>query len=91
MHLKGLKFIKMSHELYEVPIIHQDLRQEDTIIQIAEAFDYLDACVNDIYRKIETKLSQTTAIVQNIQTRTLAARSKVEKLKGSKKATKVCF
>ena len=79
----------MSTLIYKVPIIHQDLRQEDTIVQIADALGYLNACINDVFHQIDSKVAAQKQHLQSISDRTKVVKNKIEKLRGSKKANKV--
>jgi WAS family protein 1 len=79
----------MENPLYSVPIIQQDLRQEETILQISDALDYLDQVVRDIFARVESRIMESKAKLENLHERASVARLKVEKLTGSSKATKV--
>jgi WAS family protein 1 len=80
---------EMEHALYSVPVIQQDLRQEETILQIANALDYLDQVVKDIFTRIESRIVESKARLEILHKRASLAKMKVEKLTGSSKATKV--
>jgi hypothetical protein len=79
----------MEHPLYSVPVIQQDLRQEETILQIADALDYLDQVVNDIFARVESRIANSKARLEALHRRASLAKMKIEKLTGSSKATKV--
>ncbi|XP_059470980.1 WASH complex subunit 1-like [Neocloeon triangulifer] len=79
----------MSEPIYSVPIVHQDLRQEETIVQIADSLNYLQKCANDILSRIDAKLEASAEKLQAIQKRTARAKQVIDKLTGIKKATKV--
>lgn len=79
----------MEHSLYSVPIIQQDLRQEETILQISDALDYLDQVVKDIFARVESRVVESKAKLEKLHKRASFAKMKVEKLTGSSKATKV--
>jgi WAS family protein 1 len=79
----------MEHALYSVPVIQQDLRQEETILQIANALDYLDQVVKDIFARVESRIVESKARLEILHKRASLAKMKVEKLTGSSKATKV--
>jgi WAS family protein 1 len=80
---------EMEHALYSVPVIQQDLRQEETILQIADALDYLDQVVKDIFARVESRIVESKGRLEILHKRASLARMKVEKLTGSSKATKV--
>ena len=75
--------------MYSLGVIQQDLRQEETIVQIAEALDYLDEVVKDIFTRVEERVERNKAKLEELHERANIAKMKVEKLTGSNKATKV--
>lgn len=79
----------MERTLYSVPVIQQDLRQEETILQIADALDYLDQVVKDIFIRVESRIVESKARLEVLHKRASLAKMKVQKLTGSSKATKV--
>ena len=80
---------ELQHPVYLVPVIQQDLRQEETILQIADALDYLDQVVNDIFARVQSRIEESKAKLEKLRKRESLAKLKVEKLTGSSKATKV--
>jgi WAS family protein 1 len=80
---------ELEHPVYSVPIVQQDLRQEETILQIADALDYLDQVVNDIFDRVQSRIEESKAKLERLHKRESLAKLKVEKLTGSSKATKV--
>lgn len=80
---------ELQHPVYLVPVIQQDLRQEETILQIADALDYLDQVVNDIFGRVQSRIEESKAKLEKLRKRESLAKLKVEKLTGSSKATKV--
>ena len=80
---------ELQHPVYSVPVIQQDLRQEETIHQIADALDYLDQVVNDIFDRVQSRIEESKAKLEKLRKRESLAKLKVEKLTGSSKATKV--
>lgn len=79
----------MGHQLYNFPVISLNLRQEETVHQIADALDYLNDVVTDIFRRIDNRIAENRNKLQQLNRRTAVARAKIEKLTGSNKATKV--
>lgn len=75
---------------YEVPYIPHGLRHEETILQIANALDYLNFVVNDVFSLIEKKAEEQQQRLMKLKIRTSHAKCKVDKLNGCKKATVVC-
>jgi WAS family protein 1 len=80
---------ELRHPLYLVPVIQQDLRQEETILQIADVLDYLDQVVNDVFDRVQSRIEESKAKLEKLRKRESLAKLKVEKLTGSSKATKV--
>ena len=80
---------ELQHPVYLVPIIQQDLRQEETILQIADALVYLDQVVNDVFNRVQSRIEESKAKLEKLRKRESLAKLKVEKLTGSSKATKV--
>ena len=72
-----------------VPIIPQDLRQEETVVQITLALDYLDQVATDIFQHIKTTVGKQKTNLNRLQERTNIVQAKVDKLAGTNKATKV--
>lgn len=72
-----------------VPIIHQDLRQEETIVQITLALDYLDQVSTNIFQHIKTAIGKQKVRLNKLHERSNIVQAKVDKLAGTNKATKV--
>ncbi|CAG2069030.1 unnamed protein product, partial [Timema podura] len=79
----------MSLQKYHVPVIPQDLRREETIIQIADSLDYLNHVMNDMFSQIKQRVSENKTKLQELKHRTSVVAAKVDKLTGSNKSTKV--
>lgn len=79
----------MGDQGYNVPTIPPDLRREETILQIADSLDYLEKVANDVFTRINTRVSENRARLQKVNDRISLAQARVDKLKGSNKATKV--
>ncbi|XP_050409917.1 WASH complex subunit 1 [Patella vulgata] len=79
----------MSNQIYNVPGIPPDLRQEETILQVADALQYLDKVADDIFNRIRKKVDDNTSRLQTVNDRVRLTQAKVDKLTGSNKATKV--
>lgn len=80
----------MSHILYaKVPIIHQGLRQEETVVQITLALDYLEKVSTGIFQHIKSSVDRQKANLSRLQDRSRNVQAKMDKLAGTNKATKV--
>ena len=79
----------MSEILYKIPIIPQDLRNEETIIQISQSLEFLKNVADDIFTRIDERIILNKEKLKAIQERISITNSQVTKLTGSNKATKV--
>eukprot|EP00061_Rhincodon_typus_P017658 g46447.t1 len=75
-------------QVYTVPIIQPDLRREEAIHQISDALLYLQKISNDVFTRVSQNVASNQARLQSINNRINLAQAKIEKIKGSKKATK---
>lgn len=78
-----------THPTCTFPVIPPDLRREETICLIADAFDYLEATVNNIMGRLNDRVEQNRKKLKEIDRRCAVAQAKIEKLKGNKKAIKI--
>ena len=74
---------------YEVPLIQNDLRSEETIVHVVGALTQLSKISCDIFSKIDTKCDDFQNKITFINRRVDLANSKIEALKEAKKATAV--
>jgi len=81
----------MSEQILGVPIVHQDLRQEEAVVQIADSLAHLQKCANCVFAKIDARLEQSGAKLRAVQDRIAICRLKVDKIASTKRATKVIF
>lgn len=72
-----------------VPVIPSGLTQAETIVQIANVFEYLDGIVNHVFGKIENRIENNQRRVLQIQGRIETANCLVEALKTTKKSISV--
>ncbi|XP_069142361.1 WASH complex subunit 1-like [Argopecten irradians] len=79
----------MSLQSCNIPGIPPDLRRDETVHQIADSLDYLDKVANEIFQRINTRVNDNRSRLQKINDRLSLAQAKVDKIKGSNKATKV--
>uniref|UniRef100_H3DPG6 WAS protein family homolog 1 n=1 Tax=Tetraodon nigroviridis TaxID=99883 RepID=H3DPG6_TETNG len=79
----------LEGQVYSVPLIQQDLRREEAVHQIADALLYLETISTDIFKRQVQKLRRNRRQLQHISDRIRLAQARVDKIKGSKKATKV--
>lgn len=79
----------MRDQVYSVPLIPPDLRREETIVHIADTLDYLEKITNDIFLRITTRVEEYRNRLGAINKRAEIAQAKINKIRGSNKATKV--
>lgn len=46
--------------LYDVPVIHPDLRHEETIIQAINSLEYLNFVITDVFDKIDQRIAKVS-------------------------------
>ncbi|XP_055029829.1 WASH complex subunit 1 [Misgurnus anguillicaudatus] len=80
-HLEG--------QVYSVPLIQPDLRREEAVHQITEALQYLETISTDIFTRVSQSVEKNRVHLQSVTDRIKLAQARVQKIKGSKKATKV--
>lgn len=72
--------------LYEVYLIRPDLRHEETIIQTANCFEYLNNVVNEVFDKIDARIDRNNGKIRSLNERTNAVQNKINSLVGINKA-----
>ncbi|XP_022915141.2 WASH complex subunit 1 [Onthophagus taurus] len=75
--------------VYNVPVIPLNLRKEETIIQIAESFNYLSDVSNDIFKRISSRIEKDAEHLNQLNGRIDKVNLKISKLSGAKKAIQV--
>lgn len=81
----------MRMQSYELHLIPPDLRREEAILQIADSLDYIRKVTDSIYKRIQDRVAEYSNRLQAVQKRADVAQKKINKIKGSSKATKVIF
>ncbi|XP_053175108.1 WASH complex subunit 1 [Scomber japonicus] len=79
----------LEGQVYSVPLIQPDLRREEAVNQIADALLYLETISTDIFRRVSESVEKNRRQLQTVTDRIKLAQARVDKIKGSKKATKV--
>ncbi|XP_037306999.1 WASH complex subunit 1 [Pungitius pungitius] len=79
----------LEGQVYSVPLIQSDLRREEAVHQIADALLYLETISTDIFRRVSDSVEKNRRQLQSVTDRIRLAQARVDKIKGSKKATKV--
>ena len=47
----------MPAQAYGIPLIFQDLRQEEALLQMFDSLEMLEKTVNDVYEKVANRVS----------------------------------
>ncbi|KAM3869705.1 WASH complex subunit 1 [Diretmus argenteus] len=79
----------LEGQVYSVPLIQPDLRREEAVHQIADALLYLETISTDIFSRVSESVERNRRHLQSVTDRIRLAQARVDKIKGSKKATKV--
>ncbi|XP_050295766.1 WASH complex subunit 1 [Anthonomus grandis grandis] len=77
------------NEAYKIQIIPHNLSKEETVVQMVEILDHLNDITQDILSKVSKRLDENAHKLSGITERIQTAATKVEKLKGDKKAKTV--
>uniref|UniRef100_A0A8C1HW43 WAS protein family homolog 1 n=1 Tax=Cyprinus carpio carpio TaxID=630221 RepID=A0A8C1HW43_CYPCA len=79
----------LEGQVYSVPLIQPDLRREEAVHQITDALQYLEMISTDIFSRVSQSVEKNRVHLQSVTDRIKLAQARVQKIKGSKKATKV--
>ena len=74
---------------YEIPLVSSNLRPEEMIIQMADTIDFLDQISDHIFKNVSRRIEESRVRIESINKRADAAQAKIEKLTGSRKATRI--
>ncbi|CRL05314.1 CLUMA_CG017970, isoform A [Clunio marinus] len=76
-------------EIINLPLISQDLREDEVCIRAIKTFEFLNNVIDDIFDRIESRVKENMTKMEKINKRLEAASSKIESLKGSRKAIRM--
>eukprot|EP00656_Telonema_subtile_P047623 TRINITY_DN5488_c0_g1_i1.p1 TRINITY_DN5488_c0_g1~~TRINITY_DN5488_c0_g1_i1.p1 ORF type:complete len:195 (-),score=42.91 TRINITY_DN5488_c0_g1_i1:70-654(-) len=79
----------MPAQAYGIPVIFQDLRQEEALLQMFDSLEMLDKTLGDVYDKISTRVTVECGRVARVRQRLAVAKEKLTLIKGNEKATTV--
>ena len=79
----------MPVQSYNVPIILPDLRKEESLYQLTDTLDHLERVANDVFSRISRRVAEHRDRLSAINNRVNLALARIEKVKGSTKATRV--
>lgn len=65
------------NSLYKLSLVPQDMRREDTIIQIADTLDYMDQMVTEIFQTIDARIAQNQKSIGDLSARIQMCQKKV--------------
>eukprot|EP00428_Durinskia_dybowskii_P067902 CAMPEP_0170366450 /NCGR_PEP_ID=MMETSP0117_2-20130122/6424_1 /TAXON_ID=400756 /ORGANISM="Durinskia baltica, Strain CSIRO CS-38" /LENGTH=611 /DNA_ID=CAMNT_0010621039 /DNA_START=39 /DNA_END=1874 /DNA_ORIENTATION=- len=74
---------------YRVPVIYNDLTPEETMADAFYALETLSATIDDIFGRIERRISDERTRIDHVKNRVKSCKHKVEQVRGSNKATTV--
>ena len=77
-------------QMYHVPVVLPDLRREESLSQIIDSLEYLQAIANDIFNRISNRVAENRDQLTAINNRINTCQAKVDKLRSHRsKATQV--
>ncbi|XP_062502341.1 WASH complex subunit 1-like [Corticium candelabrum] len=79
----------MPVQSYNVPVILPDLRKEESLYQVADTLNHLERVANDVFNRISRRVAENRDRLSAVNNRVNLALAKIEKVKGSTKATRV--
>lgn len=79
----------MLPEKYNILILSQNLRKEETLHHYADAIGHLDAVSQDIFKRVSDRVSRNRETLSNLQKRITDVEAKINMVKGSNQATQV--
>lgn len=75
--------------MIEIPLIPQDIRPDEVTIRALKTFEFLDKAVDQIFDRIDARITKNMTRIDNINARLEKANEKIDKLKKSKKAIRM--
>lgn len=75
--------------MYKVQLIPNDLRPEELHFQVADSIEQLNAVYGDVFMRIQQRVEAMRTKVTQINDRIRVCQTKVDRLKGRRKATTV--
>ena len=79
----------MSSQPFSAPGVSPDLRRDETVHQIVDSLEYLDKIANEVFSRIHSKVEDNKSRLQKLNDHVNNSQARIDKIKGSKKATKV--
>lgn len=74
---------------YRVQLVTNDLKHEELIHHIADSLEHLQSVIKDVFSNVENKISTNRVRLEQVNQRAKLAQTKVNHLRGRKKATQV--
>jgi hypothetical protein len=74
---------------YELPLVSNDLSASETLRDIIYSLDFLSSTVDDIFNRLEMKVTEERNRLTNLKKCVAVCQIKVQKVRGSKKTTTV--
>eukprot|EP00048_Salpingoeca_helianthica_P023862 m.27787 g.27787 ORF g.27787 m.27787 type:complete len:487 (-) comp9040_c0_seq1:105-1565(-) len=79
----------MPEQLFSVPVVPSDLRHQESILQLIDALEQLEAVATSVFTRIENRVGQNRGRLNSLTTRVNTAHGAVQKLVGTRNATTV--
>eukprot|EP00042_Codosiga_hollandica_P026384 m.124447 g.124447 ORF g.124447 m.124447 type:complete len:156 (+) comp52181_c0_seq1:39-506(+) len=79
----------MPHPELSVPIVSEDLREEESLLQMFDALEGLDVLATTVFNKISQRVLDDRDRIFQLNKRINVAQAKVSKLIGSRQATSI--
>lgn len=79
----------MPAQAYALPVIFQDLRQEEALLQMFDSLQFLENTVNDVYDRISKRVANERGRISAVTNRLAGAKEKLAVMKGNTKTTTV--
>ena len=74
---------------YEVAVIHSDVETHESRLDILYSLEHLDSTINDIFGRVEKRITDERTRLDQINNRIATCHTKVNGIRGSKKATTI--
>lgn len=76
-------------QMYNIPVIPYDLRREETVLQFADALEYISTVSDDVFTRVNNRVKENRDKLNAILDRIKIAEAKIERVRGTNKATQV--
>lgn len=74
---------------FDIPVIQNDLRHEEMIVQAINVFEHLENVVNTVFDKLDNSIGLRLKRIDDLKLRISQANDKIDSLKGVKKSISI--